>query len=163
MTITSLILRRAPVLRRAPLAGRSLLVALTLCLAPAGAMAWQQQRTSTQAPPPVSYNAVQAQQANQQAVLMDKLRTNQVLEQQRQRNAAAVRRPFETTPGATAPLDLSNQSQADRFDARQRDAVNQYRAASAATPLVLPQPVQQPPKKGAKTNPPPAQQARPQH
>lgn len=140
------------------------LIALALCLAPLGtAMAWQQQRAPTQVRP-VSDNAIQAQQANQQAILMNKLQTNQVLEQQRQRNAAAVRRPFETTPGATAPLDLSNQAQQDRFNARQRDVVNQYRAASAANPLVLPQPVQQAPKKNAQTNPqpnPPAQQQQP--
>lgn len=141
---------------------RARLVALALCLAPAAAMAWQQ-RTPTQAPP-VNYNTIQTQQANQQAILTDKLQTNQLLEQQRQRNAAAIRRPLPATPGATPPLDLSNQIQQDRFNARQREAVDQYRAASAATPLVLPQPVpQQAPKKNSSTTQPPAQQGQPQH
>lgn len=140
---------------------RAGLLALALCLAPAAAMAWQQ-RTPTQAPP-VNYNTIQTQQANQQAILTDKLQTNQLLERQRQRNAAAIRRPVQNTPGATPPLDLSNQAQQDRFNARQRDVVDQYRAASASSPLVLPQPLPQPPpKKNANTNPPPAQQGQPQ-
>lgn len=142
---------------------RACLIALALSLAPAAAMAWQQ-RTPTQAPP-VNYNTIQTQQANQQAILMDKLQTNQLLEQQRQRNAAAIRRPVQTAPGAPAPLDLSNQIQQERFNARQRDAVDQYRAASAASPLVLPQPVpQQAPKKNnTGTSQPPVQQGQPQH
>lgn len=123
------------------LAGRVLLV---LCALPAAALAWQQAQQPVYQP---NYNAINAQQANQQAILQDKLRTAQQLEQQRQRNAAAIRQPMANNPAAAQALDLSNQAQQDRFNARQRDAVDQYRAASSTAPVVLPQPVRQPPPK----------------
>ena len=131
------------------------LLCLVLCAVPFAAMA-QQQRQPAQVQQP-NYNAIQSQQANQQAILQDRLRTNQLLEQQRQRNAAAIRQPMANNPAAANALDLSNQAQQDRFNARQRDVVDQYRAASSSAPVVLPQPV---PKK--KPAPQPAQNP-PQH
>ena len=139
MTITSL---AAPPLAR--LTGAAFLagVLVALCAMPGAALAWQQRTAQAQQPNyQPNYNAYQAQQANQQAILQDKLRTSQVLEQQRQRNAAAIRQPLTNNPAATQSLDLSNQAQLDRFNARQRDAVDQYRAASSTAPVVLPQPV----------------------
>ena len=141
------------------------LVLLVLGASPAAALAGQQAQQPVYQP---NYNAINAQQANQQAILQDKLRTSQQLEQQRQRNAAAIRQPMANDPAASQALDLSNQAQQDRFNARQRDAVDQYRAASSTAPVVLPQPVRQPPPK--KTQPsvldqlhPPPSQAQPQH
>lgn len=122
------------------LAGLALLV---LCTVPAAALAQQQ----AQQPYQPNYNAIASQQANQQAILQDKLRTSQVQEEQRQRSAAAIRQPQSANPAATQALDLSNQAQQQRFDARQRDVVDQYRAASSTAPLVLPQPLRQPPPK----------------
>lgn len=154
MTITSLS-KRAPSKRatsRHHLAGWVLLV---LCAAPAIAPAQQQrQQAQQQATYQPNYNAINAQQANQQAILQDKLRTSQLQEEQRQRNAAAIRQPLSSNPSATQPLDLANQAQQDRFNARQRDAVDQYRAASSSAPVVLPQPVR--PSSTSKKPPPSA-------
>jgi len=116
-------------------------VLFALCAAPASVLAQQQRQPSTYQPP--SDNAIQAQQANQQAILQDRLRTSQLQEEQRQRSAAATRQPLSANPAATQALDLSNQAQQQRFDARQRDVVDQYRAASSTAPVVLPQPVRQ--------------------
>ena len=148
------------------------LVLLALCAAPAAAPAQQQRQQPAYTPP--SDNAIQSQQANQQAILQDRLRTSQLQEEQRQRNAAAIRQPLATNPAATQALDLSNQAQQQRYDARQRDAVDQYRAASSTAPVVLPQPVRQSaPKQPAQPSvldqlhptPPPQNQQRnpPQH
>ncbi|WP_266168923.1 hypothetical protein [Dyella subtropica] len=118
-------------------------------------MAWQQKPVTS--PPPVNYSAIQAQQANQQALLMDQLQKNQVQEEQRQRNAAAIRRPFANDPTATGALDLSDQAQRDRYNARQRDLLDRYRAATSVAP-VLPQPSSPPKQKSSSSttapNPP---------
>ena len=162
MTITSLSIQR---LVRPALLGLAVLAAA----APAAAQQQQQQRQQAQQPTyQPNYNAINAQQANQQAILQDKLRTSQLQEQQRQLNAAAVRQAQANNPAAAQGLDLSSQAQQDRFDARQRAAVDQYRAASSSAPLVLPQPVR--PSSTAKKPPPsaldqlqPAPQAQPQN
>lgn len=95
----------------------------------------------------MSASAIQAQQANQQALLMDQVQKNQVQEEQRQRNAAAIRRPFANDKAATGTLDSSDQAQRDQYNARQQDLLNRYRAASAVNPVVLPQPAPAPAKK----------------
>lgn len=171
MTITSPSTRRRARLYGAGFLGSVLLVLGAL---PAAAMAWQQQRQAQQPAYQPNYNAYQSQQANQQAILQDKLRTSQLLEEQRQRNAAAIRQPLSNNPAATQALDLANQAQQDRFNARQRDAVDQYRAASSTAPVVLPQPVRpstqkqqqpQPPRPSAldQLHPTPSTQSPPQH
>jgi hypothetical protein len=145
------------------------LVLLVFCAAPAAVLAWQQPSQAQQPAYQPNYNAINAQQANQQAILQDKLRTSQQLEQQRQRNAAAIRQPMANNPAATQALDLSNQAQQDRFNARQRDAVDQYRAASSTAPLVLPKPVREAPPKPSQPSvldqlhPTPPAQSPPQH
>ncbi|MFC4762694.1 hypothetical protein [Dyella koreensis] len=115
------------------------LLGVSLLLSAGAVMAWQQQRPPTSQPPTMSASAIQAQQANQQALLMDQVQKNQVQEEQRQRNAAAIRRPFANDKAATGALDSSDQAQRDQYNARQQDLLNRYRAASAVNPVVLPQ------------------------
>ncbi|TBR38917.1 MULTISPECIES: hypothetical protein [Dyella] len=86
----------------------------------------------------------QAQQATQQAHVLNQLQKNQVQEQQRQRQAAAVARPYANDPAAMNAINAADQAQRDRFDANQRDAVDRYRSAVGVTPAVVP--TQQPKK-----------------
>lgn len=71
---------------------------------------------------------------------MDQLQKNQVQEEQRQRNAAAIRRPFANDKAAAGVLDNGEQVKRDQYNARQRALLDEYRSATAVQPVGLPQP-----------------------
>jgi ABC-type sugar transport system substrate-binding protein len=82
-------------------------------------------------PPHVSYN-----QSMREAQLRDQLQKNQLEEQLRQGTSDAIRRPSASDPAQLRQLDQADQSQRDRYRARQQDLLDRYR--SVVAPTVVP-------------------------
>lgn len=80
-------------------------------------------------------SALQFQQAVRQQQVVDQLNKNQLQEQLRQQNAAAIRRPFQNTPSATQGLDAADAAARNAYQARQQSLIDQYNSQ-----LLLPAP-----------------------
>lgn len=116
---------------------RTPLVVLAACVGLCGtpSVAAQQQKPApvvvVPVPPHVSYN-----QSAREQQLRDQVQKNQLEEQLRQNTSDAIRRPSAGNPALQQQLEQADESQRDRYRARQQDLLDRYR--SAVAPVVVP-------------------------
>jgi hypothetical protein len=83
--------------------------------------------------PPANTPTTYQQRSRDQQV-RDQLQKNQVEEQLRQQRADTIRNPSTDDAAQQKLLDQNDQSQRDRYDSRQQDAVKRYQNATPPPP-----------------------------